>query len=287
MAVAENDRPRFGDRPPVAVAHLVRAKNGVEPFRRFIESYLAHPPGIPCDLLIIFKGFPRNRVPPDYADILKGRGHVPFFVDDKGFDILPYFKTAERFAYDYYCFLNSYSIILADDWLGKIYTDIRKRNVGLVGATGSYQSIYSGSTEWKKRGLPLWKRVLGTPWKLYLKMYFDPYPNYHIRTTAFMISRDVMLKIRHGKIRMKMDAWRFESGKRSLTKQVLAMGLKVLISGKDGRAYEKENWHNSGIFWQGEQENLLVADKQTLRYTHGDSKERQFFKHFAWWEDWE
>ena len=62
------------------------------------------------------------------------------------------------------------------------------------------------------------------------------------------------------------------------------MGMRVVIVGRDGKAYEKEEWNRSGIFWQGEQENLLVADKQTLRYQFGDERERRYLRHFAWWD---
>ena len=99
-----------------------------------------------------------------------------------------------------------------------------------------------------------------------------------------MISKKLMGKIRHGNIRTKMAAWRFESGKNSMTKQVLEMGMRVVIVGRDGKAYEKEEWNRSGIFWQGEQENLLVADKQTIRYQFGNERERRYLRHFAWWD---
>lgn len=81
-----------------------------------------------------------------------------------------------------------------------------------------------------------------------------------------------------------MSAWIFESGKDGLTKQILAAGKRVLIVGRDGRAYEKEEWIRSGIFWQGKQENLLVDDKQTQRYAQGDERECEYLRSYAWWD---
>jgi len=268
----------------LAVVHLVRAANGVEPFRRFVASYRSHTPGIQCDLLIVFKGFPGNKVPSEYHVILEDTPHLTYFVGDSGYDILPYFRTAERYRHDAFCFLNSFSIILDNGWLRKLYTHLSESNVGIVGATGSWQSIYSDSLKWRRQGVPSWKRALATPFRMYLKAHFDPYPNYHVRTTAFMISRDTMLGIRHGGIRTKMSAWIFESGKDGLTKQILAAGKRVLIVGRDGRAYEKEEWIRSGIFWQGKQENLLVDDKQTQRYAQGDERECEYLRSYAWWD---
>lgn len=113
---------------------------------------------------------------------------------------------------------------------------------------------------------------------------FPPFPDYHLRTNAFMISRRLMLKIKHKKMKKKFDAYRFESGKNSLTNQVLRRGLNVLIIGKDRKGYEKEEWHRSGTWWQGEQDNLLIGDNQSSEYTHGDSKRRMYLSRLAWGE---
>lgn len=64
-----------------------------------------------------------------------------------------------------------------------------------------------------------------------------------------------------------MDALRFENGRRSLTRQVLKMGLEAVIVGRDGQRYEVSEWPSSGTFRQNEQHNLLVADNRTIEYT--------------------
>jgi len=43
--------------PDICVVHLVRKKNGIEPFRDFIKSYLENSVGINHELLIFYKGF--------------------------------------------------------------------------------------------------------------------------------------------------------------------------------------------------------------------------------------
>lgn len=45
----------------VAVVHLVRAKNGIAPFRSFLQSYARKSVGLPHDLVIVFKGFYRKK----------------------------------------------------------------------------------------------------------------------------------------------------------------------------------------------------------------------------------
>src|SRR5229473_2123847 len=129
----------------ICVAHLVRAQNGLGPFRDFIESYRAHPAGVGHALLIIFKGFGERPDLNEYEPLLTGISCRPFFVRDEGFDIMPYFSAAVTFEYRYFFFLNSFSVILDEGWLAKIYEHARREDVGVVGATGSWQSLYSGA----------------------------------------------------------------------------------------------------------------------------------------------
>ena len=61
----------------------------------------------------------------------------------------------------------------------------------------------------------------------------------------------------------KFDAFYFESGPKSLTRQVLARGKTVLLVGRNGRGYSPTFWPVSATFRQGTQTNLLIADGQT------------------------
>jgi hypothetical protein len=271
--------------PSICVVHLVRYRNGPKPFGKFIESLRDNPGGHPFDLLLIFKGFPSREITGDYGRLIRSLPHRRLFVPDIGFDIAPYFKAVREFDYEYFCFLNSYSTLLDPDWLSKMFRNILLPDVGIVGATGSWQSMYSGSFESEKRGYPLWKRIFAGPWRRVLRKFFAPFPNAHIRTNAFLVSRETMRKIRHGWILTKMDAWRFESGKTGLTKLIIDMKLKPLVVGRDGLAYEKEDWCRSGTFWQREQQNLLVADRQTLRYATADPGERRWMRRYAWGDE--
>jgi hypothetical protein len=113
---------------------------------------------------------------------------------------------------------------------------------------------------------------------------FEPFPTFHIRTNAFLISRESIRKMRPCNILTKWDAYKFESGKSSLTSRVLATGREVLVVGRDGRGYARDRWHESNTFWQRDQANLMVADNQTNDYLYGSAKKRDFLSHFAWCE---
>lgn len=293
----------------LAIVHLVRRRNGIAPFARFLASLQAHTAGVPHDLVILFKGFDPGGAP-EHDSLLEGVPHRRLFVSDRGFDINAYFEAAEQLDYTRFCFLNSYSQIRADGWLEKLRRWIDVDGVGLVGATGSCQSIAGGYTAHQQamQALPpaqrfrtrvkrvwadrrpdmLLQRV--TLWVLRLAGIwrpardFPPFPNYHLRTNAFMASRQTLRRIRLGPLRRKLDAYKFESGKDGLTGQVRRLGLRVLVVGRDGEGYDPERWHLSNTFWQSREENLLVADNQTEFYLSSDAATRAEFARHAWGE---
>lgn len=264
----------------ICVVHLVRKKNGMEPFRRFLASYLVNPAGIGHDLLILYKGFYRKADIAPYEELLKDIPHSFLTVADFGFDLRPYFVAAKKHDSKYFCFFNSFSIILDKDWLLKFYRHINQPGVGLVGATGSWGSIRPGQAE--RPELPWYKRLARKWLGSCFGIYFDAFRNYHLRTNSFMIARDNMLKIRHGMILTKMHAWILESGKNSITKQIERMGLKPVIVGKDGNGYDKHEWDVSNTFWRGTQGNLLISDNQTRKYDTATLEWKQKWERFAW-----
>jgi hypothetical protein len=99
---------------------------------------------------------------------------------------------------------------------------------------------------------------------------FPPFPNPHIRTNAFMGARATLLRLRLGPMRTKFSAYKFESGIDSMTNQMLRLGLRVLVVGRDGEGYPPERWPASNTFWQSRQENLLVGDNQTEAFLASD-----------------
>jgi len=296
--------------PDLAVVHLVRKSNGIAPFQQFLNSYREHASGVSHELVILYKGFNPGDTPAHDA-LLAGISHKRMFVPDRGFDINAYFETVEHLEYGHYCFLNSYSRILVADWLGKLHRWITTTGVGLVGATASYQSIASGHFAHleKMKAMPALQRARASAriifsdsrpaaflaqraWYRILRLAgvwkperdFPPFPNYHLRTNAFMGAREILRQVRVGQMRLKVSAYKFESGRDSLTNQIRRLGLRVLVVGRDGNGYDPERWHLSNTFWQGREENLLVGDNQTEFYLAADSATRALRSHYAWGE---
>lgn len=264
----------------IAVAHLVRWNNSPEVLRRFVESYRRHRAGIDHELLIILKGF-RDEVPPEISGALRDCPHATFRVPDDGFDIGAYFRAARQCDHRHFVFLNSYSRILCDDWLAKMARHVMRDDVGAVAATGSWQSSNALARRRQKQRSVVrrWLFKLKEP---FITEHFAPFPNAHLRTNAFMASREVLSRIRVGPLRTKMDAFVFESGLNGFTAQVLAMSLRILVVGCDGRGYEIEEWPESRTFRNHDHGNLLVADNQTDLFEQASAAEREDLATRAW-----
>jgi hypothetical protein len=276
------------DMTSICVVHLVRAANGIEPFARFLASYDQSDREPEHELLILFKGFDTQPAGKEglecYRSLLASRPYRSLAVPDVGFDIMPYFTAVRAFEYDYFCFLNSFSVILDPQWLTKLYTHAVRPGIGVVGASGNWYSRVPPLARERARlqARPYWRSLPGYIRLNTLILCCVPFPNYHIRTNAFMIRRELALGLRGTATRTKRLAYRFEHGRSSLTRQLLARGLEPLIVGRDGRSYAKEEWGNSNIFWQGDQSNLLVTDNRAQDYAEGTPERRHILWQLAW-----
>jgi hypothetical protein len=187
----------------------------------------------------------------------------------------------------FFCFMNTKSVILAPDWLAILHRFAQDPGVGAVGATASCESLYTDYLEQRTTAVPgssrlrmlLRRSLVNRLRHLYL---YPPFPNPHLRTNAFMIRRDVLASIQVRRMRSRVETSRFENGRVSLTRQLLARGLEVLVAGRDRAAYRPEQWQTSRTFWQSEQENLLVSDNQTEKYAQADFQQRQALCARAW-----
>jgi hypothetical protein len=130
---------------------------------------------------------------------------------------------------------------------------------------------------------PLRWRVLSTLAPLPEQLLrFRGFPNPHLRTNAFMVARETFASLRSEKITRKIDAYAFESGHDSLTRQIQRLGHRALVVGCDGESYEISEWPVSRTLWQGDQENLLVSDNQTRLYASGRPELQRLLSAYAW-----
>ena len=134
----------------------------------------------------------------------------------------------------------------------------------------------------QRRKYLIYKRLVRFVKKKWQTIYFDPFPNHHIRTNGFMIARSTMLKIQRGTILTKMQSYRLESGKNRITRQVEWMGLKSVVVGKDGKGYDKKEWDISNTFRHGTQDNLLISDNQTRAFDAASPEKKHALEFSTW-----
>lgn len=328
----------------IAVFYLARLTEGRPPVQAFIESYRRHDAGVPHHLIIIAKGYSKAGELAVLRDIL---GDIPHSVhvvnDDIGHDLHAYKHAAKRFDFSHACFVNTFTEIKADRWLEKLYRNLTKPGVGMVGASGTFESLYDSCKVLEKANwlvqhtprfdpdlartfkwwfgivqqgwiLPLRspyrrvRRAVGDllkrrrPWSTYLPDFehhwriasdhggpqepwtkFPHFPNPHIRSNMFMLSKKAFSSTAipsHSNI--KIGCCEFESGHRSLSRNVMRQGLRLVLVGADGHGYEMDEWAASETFRCGKQANLLATDNQTKAFDAMSPGEKWVHACFSW-----
>ena len=191
--------------------------------------------------------------------MFQGLDFSPIYTDDLTFDIGAYLDAAKQMSADQICFLNTNSELSAHHWLAKLSNAYCGAHVGLVGATGSFESLNL------------------------LDSRIPRFPNVHLRSNAFIIGRQDLIDIFGSyTIRSKLDAFFAESGVDSLTRRIFQSGRTALIVGNDGRGYKPENWPMSFTFRQADQRNLLVKDNVTRTFDRLPWKEKKQLSVKTW-----
>ena len=226
------------------MVYLNRAKNEVETAarERFIRAYQRFIPEVRHVLYVVNKGFSEEELGAQYALFQALR---PRFidVDDEGFDLDAYRKAAQQIEQPIAFFLNTHSEPLQQGWLDKIYDCFTSSdNIGLAGCTGNLETLHPFVPD------------------------FPAFPNFHVRSNAFMLARQDYLKMFEDRpLENKLQAYQLESGILSMTRMIQYSGREAVVVGRHGMVQQNALWR-AGIFRSGSQQNLLLADNQTRHY---------------------
>jgi hypothetical protein len=279
--------------PAIAVVYLSWLPFGIAHFKVFIDSYINCPAGYSHKLIIAFNGtaLQSPNTIEEYKEYLRQKNiiDVEFLSFASGQDISVYKRSAETIEADFFLFLNTYTKFEAPGWLS-FYVKNWRDDVGLIGTTGSYADYRSAiSTRIKytlQDKIPL--SVKFRELKYYIKLglvyghHFKGFPAPHVRTTGFFTSKEIFTAIKHEVLKDKMRAYFFENGRESMTAQVQRMGYECLLIDKNGNAYSVKDWPLSRLFWNAEQEDLLISDNQTRMYANASEKEKKILRKIAW-----
>ncbi len=311
----------------IGLIFLARAVEPEEKIAAFISSYKKHDAGINHRLIVLYKGGAKH------SELFVNIPHQAVNISDDGLDITAYLATAKDCNHRLLCFLNSNTQIRTDGWLKKLINALSIKNVGMVGATGSYESLatslelmhkvgwlavrgklpydedFARHYEWLLLQIaPHWLQSIRRPsfksrvrkftypyrWKItwcdkmrpgrnlyYLKQH-SRFPNPHIRTNVFAIDRELLLGVTNKDVITKEDAYAFESGKNSLSRQLANKSLRLLVVNSEGQSFDAPDWMKSKTYRINEQELLLASDNQSERYALSDQYERGVLTMMTW-----
>lgn len=251
-----------GGAAPLCVVYLAWTPYGVGYAESFLESYREHDAGTPHRLLLLLAGAEEDRTP--WRRLFASVEHEALEVGE-GVDLGHYRAAVDGVAAQRYCFLNTVTTVLEGDWLGRLERALLASEVGMVGATGSYETPNA------VRPGPLRR----------LRPGFERFPNPHLRTNGFAMERSLLIELDWPAKLTRTEAVLLEGGSASLTRQVRERGLQTLVVGRDG-AYPSERWRESATFRCGGQSNLLLSDNRTRHYAEAGPLVRRGLAWLAW-----
>lgn len=223
---------------------------------KFFDSYREKKAGIQHSLTIIVKNCTVQNSLKKIQHIASEFNAKIIELPDDGWDFGAYFRAAKIIDSELCFFCGGYVQILTDNWLSKFYNAFKQDNsVKLVGAMGSW-----GDSKQER------------------------FPNYHIRTTAFMIDRKLILDYAnsHKFPETKEDTYEIEHGKTSLTNFILTKGYKAVVVNSDGKVFFPEDWIESKTFRCPERPKSMFADRHTAMYDISDDNHREFLERNSW-----
>lgn len=270
--------------PKIGVVHLVRRHNDIIHFKNFIESYRKHDAGIDHELIILMVAFwGRSNAKKKVDEILGSIPHKKIFFLDWGFDIRPYSWVMRHVNCDYFLFLNSFSVLLTDSWFKKMYDNLIQPGVGIVGVgANNLSSERLWDSNLKKTPFWSFKKIIFWALRLRGRLILPRFPNYYIRTNGFMISKKVADQIQMRLVLFKFQAFWFECGRNSLTRQIMKLGLKPLVIDNKGHGFEKESWHKSHTYGWAKQQGLIVSDNRTRLFESRSDTEKRAYEFLIW-----
>lgn len=279
---------------------------------RFMSSYLRFNSGMQHRLVFAVNGWDNLQDELILVNKLASEYQISLIkIPDEGLDIGVYFRIAHYINSQYFLFLNTHCEICANNYLKIFYSIIKRANVGLVGSTGSMEYFkitllklltskikYLSVKQISKIliHIPFITDYANNKKRLYddyadfltLSRYIEhkeiQFPNPHIRTSSFFISRKMLLDYSQSISfpQTKTDTLDIESGKNSMTSFVLQKGLDVVVAGADGQAYSPSEWVHSKTFRTPDCSNLLIKDKHTRIYDSANIAQKRRLEKMTW-----
>ena len=161
-------------------------------------------------------------------------------------------------------FFNSHSIILDDSWLKKFILIHKKHPNSVISATGSWST--------HRPSLPIFYRSLSDIPRYLFRFFvelnkvikgnfknFDKFPNYHLRSNAFIVQSTLFKNfIKDKKIpRTKLDCHILESGIHGFSSFLIRNRVPIYVVDKYGCYFSPEKFCNSSTFRSNGQKKIF------------------------------
>lgn len=242
----------------ICIIYLYRTTHPISDFQRFIKGLQKTTKPGSSRVCILIKG---ETSPEQAQQIALALEWVScafetqvLYLKDIGVDISAYALAAAQMNDQFLCFLNTYSEPLVSGWLEKLAAPVLSRIADVAGATGAYEATLKETT----------------------------FPNPSLRTNAFLINRELYLALEGVESADRQAALMFENGQKSMTRQILEKGGRVVVVNGDGEAFDIHRCHEANAFRSLGPQNLLVADNRTREYEIADEETKAKLRRFAW-----
>ena len=261
----------------ILVCYLITKFDDENTLLTFLKNYKNFKSGYPHELLICFKLLNSEKME-NFRKILVNVEHTEFIdkKDENDYDLGSYKRVASYYQSRHIFFLNSYSYPICENWSNMIIMNYEKNS--LLATSASYESLLS-SIKLKK----FYKLISFLIKKFKYTQYFDPFPNPHIRTTGFLIKGSEYLEFMNNKtISSKIDVWRIESGKNSLTNHFKKLNFNIYVINSDGERFSEDKWKESQTYNYLEHNKSIISDKHIRKYHSMNKSEKLKFQSNSW-----
>lgn len=263
----------------ILVCYLFTKFDSIEDFKNFIKNYNSFKIGQEHSLMICCKlldEVKKNSI----INLLKD-SNIKFelFYDpslNNDFDFGSYYRVAQIHSNSLIFYLNASSKPITDNWLRILSNEYEENS--LLGTTASFES-HSSNIKLKKN-----YKIFSFIYKRLMNLiFFKPFPNPHIRTTGFLIKGSEYLKFMKNRlIRSKIDAWKIESGKHSLTNYFKKLNYNIYIINSDGNKFLEKDWKLSKTYNYSDQNKSIISDKHIRKYHNLNPDEKLKFQNNTW-----
>lgn len=229
----------------------------IKALEHFLASYRKHNAGLKHDFVILVKESEEKILLKKAYRLAKAHNARIIEVPADGFDLGTYIRACKVLTSEYVMFLVASTQIVADNWLAKFASAFENNpNLQLAGPMGS--------------------------WGYAVKV--KRYPNYHIRTTHFMLKREMYLEYA-STVKFpvtKEDTWEMENGDNSLSKFILKKGFDIGVVDIDGNLIMPEDWAYSKTFKNPLGQKYLLSDKHLKEYENANVDLKRYLEKCSW-----